>query len=94
MFSNTPVYNVGGDIVFGLMRDPVIPDSSDSVYTVPALGEVRLDLISEAFYGTPGLWWIIASVNNIFDPLTGITPGTQIRIPTKDRLAREGALNN
>ena len=30
----------------------------------------RWDLISTRFYGTPSLWWIIASFNGVKDPFT------------------------
>ena len=93
MFSRTPVYEVNGIILFGLMMDPVIASSTDQIYVMPQAEESRLDLISALFYGTPQLWWIIALVNNITDPIVGAPPGTALRIPTKDRLSQEGILS-
>jgi len=93
MFATTPVYDVAGDIVFGLMADVVVPDLSDQLFVVPLAGVNRLDLISDEFYGTPSLWWVIARVNNIQDALVAVPVGTTIRIPTKDRLASLGVLN-
>lgn len=93
MFAETPVYEVGPDIVFGLTRDVVVPDSSDTLYTVPPGGTHRLDRISNEHYGTPHLWWVIARVNNIVDPLFGVVSGQVIRIPTRARLATDGILN-
>jgi nucleoid-associated protein YgaU len=93
MFATTPVYEVGGEIVFGLMKDVIVPDPSDTLYTVGPADVPRLDLISYRFYGTPALWWVIARVNDIVDALSGIPLNTQIRIPTKARLASEGILN-
>jgi hypothetical protein len=93
MFATTPVYEVGEEVVFGLMRDVIVPDASDDLFTVPPGAEARLDAISYKFYGTPALWWVIARVNNIEDPLTGVALNTTIRIPTKARLASEGILN-
>ncbi len=94
MYARTPVYDVGNDtVVFGLMRPVVVPDSSDELWIMPSAGEYRLDLLSNDFYGTPHLWWVIASVNNILDPLVAVPTGTELRIPTKDRLAAEGVLN-
>ena len=93
MFAKTPVYEVGSDVVFGLQVPVIVPNTTDLVYTVPTPGEFRLDLISTQFYGVPDLWWVIAAVNDIGDPLVGVPAGTLIRIPSKDRLASEGILS-
>ena len=39
----------------------------------------RCDLISQEYYGTPDLWWYIASVNNLKS--NNIEAGTQLRVP-------------
>jgi hypothetical protein len=93
MFLNTPIYNVGGEIVPGLRRPAVLKDTSDTVYTVPLAGAHRLDLISQLFYGTPALWWLIAEVNDIVDPLAEVAPGRVLRVPARERLSKEGVLN-
>ena len=94
MFTSTPVYDLGaGLIVFGLMQPSVVPDATDELWTVPSAGVSRLDLVANSFYGTPALWWVIASVNNIIDPLVSVPQGTSIRVPTKDRLSAQGILN-
>ena len=102
MFSATPAYDgivaeIEGVrqsiIVFGLMVPAVVADASDVLYTIPQAGEGRLDLVSQQWYGVPDLWWVVAVVNNVVDPLTAFPAGTQIRIPTKERLAAEGILN-
>lgn len=93
MFMNTPLYSVGVEVVAGLQRPPAIKDVTDLVYIVPTSGVNRFDLISQLFYGTPDLWWFIAEVNDIVDPLVGVEAGTTIRVPTRERLSREGVLN-
>lgn len=94
MFTKTPVYNLGDDIVtFGLMQPSVVPDNTDELWVVPPAGVPRLDLLASDFYGTPQLWWVLASVNNILDPLVSVPAGSSIRVPTKTRLAAEGILN-
>lgn len=93
MFSSTPVYNVQGNIVFGLLADVVVPDGTDELYTVPSAGEARLDLISDNFYSTPHLWWVLARVNRITDPMTEPATNDVIRIPSRARLAALGVLN-
>lgn len=92
MFRSTPVIRVGGDIVLGLMRAPVAIDQTDAVFEVKQGVTNRLDLISNHFYQTPELWWVIALVNNLFDPMAGFEVGTKIRVPTRERLASEGIL--
>ena len=92
MFSATPVYETEGVIQLGLMQDVVVADASDELFVVPAGGVERLDLISFNFYGTPELWWVVARLNNIQDPLVGAPAGTRLRIPTRQRLASEGIL--
>lgn len=48
---------------------------------VPAGFEHRADLISDVFYGTPTLDWMICWVNNIDDPFTGLNVGDTLKIP-------------
>lgn len=93
MWATTPVYDVADEVLFGLLKDVIVPDASDDVYTVPIGGVNRLDLISNTFYGTPALWWVLARVNNVLDPLIGVALNQKIRVPTKARLASEGILN-
>lgn len=92
MYVDTPVYQVGEDLVFGLLRDAVIPDGSDQIYVVPSAAEGRLDLIANHFYATPHLWWVIARVNEINDALVGPRTGDQLQIPTRERLISLGLL--
>ena len=61
-------------------------DPTDRVYVVEPIYEGRLDNISNAFYGEPRYWWVIAQFNNILDPSTEIITGRTLLIPTKDRL--------
>lgn len=93
MFSATPIYEVGGNTVFGLMQEAVVPDATDNLYTLPTAGESRLDIVADHFYGAPQLWWVIASVNRIHDALVGPKTGDVLRIPTRERLGRLGILN-
>ena len=48
---------------------------------VPVGYEHRPDRISNLFYGTPDLWWVIMEVNGISDPFEGLNVGDQILIP-------------
>lgn len=91
MFMDTPVgKTTEGDIVFGLLRDAVIPDATDKVYLTPQPGANKGWLISAHCYNTPHLWWALAMVNNMLDPLTEFSSGRELRVPTSQRLSDEG----
>ena len=96
MFLKTPVYEVkeGQELVavFGLQVPAVVKDGTDEIYEAPPGDESRLDNLSFRYYGVPDLWWVLALVNDVIDPMVGITPGSTIRVPTKLRLANEGVL--
>lgn len=97
MWAQTPIYEIesGGEsvVVFGLLQDTVVADATDKLFSVPQAGVYRLDLISQAFYGVPDLWPIIARVNGLLDAIVGFERGAEIRVPTKARLAQEGVLS-
>lgn len=63
----------------------------DSFYCVERGYEDRLDLISFKFYGTALLWWVIAEVNGIDNPLL-VSSGTVLRIPPISSLYGDGGV--
>lgn len=74
-------------------------DPSDIVYVVENINESRLDLISSIFYNEPRYAWFIAQYNNIIDPVSEVTAGRILLIPTKDRMmlmfgTRKGGLKS
>lgn len=44
----------------------------------------RIDLISNKFYGTPQLWWVIALANNMRNISTDFRPGREIVVPSSE----------
>jgi hypothetical protein len=68
-------------------RSVFAKDPSDRVYVVEPIYEGRLDNISNAFYGDPRYWWVLAQFNNILDPASEVVAGRALLIPTKDRLS-------
>lgn len=50
-------------------------------YIVPQFAIGRIDLISYIHYETVDLWWLIAQVNDIVDPITELYMGRVLRIP-------------
>lgn len=61
-------------------------DDSDLTYVVENAVAGRLDLIANAFYDEPRLWWIIAQYNNILDISEEVIPGRILQIPSKERV--------
>jgi hypothetical protein len=51
------------------------------IVRIPAGYEHRPDLISNLFYETPNLYWLILLFNNIQDPLEGLNLNDIIKIP-------------
>lgn len=51
-------------------------------YIIPQKFEGRLYLVANIFYGNPKLWWIIAYVNDIENPITETVTGKTLIIPS------------
>jgi len=67
---------------FGTFVAPEIsPGNDDALYTMRESDNGRLDLVAYRYYGTSELWWVIALVNGIADPLQGVDAGTVLTIP-------------
>lgn len=56
--------------------------SNESTYVVTDETVTRPDLISYYVYGTSSLWWLICSRNKIINPLTELTVGMVLYIPS------------
>ena len=71
--------------VFSATRPTKIEERQDDIIII-ASEEDRLDNLAARFYGSPRLWYVIASVNNLNNGSMHITPGTEVRIPLKSRV--------
>lgn len=86
-FNNHPIYlnEVTREKFVGAWRPPIIQQKeTDVLFEITAAMAYRPDTISYEFYATPLLWWILAYVNDISNPLdrdNGFYPGRVIRIP-------------
>lgn len=70
-----------------------IPESPDDYFhTVQPHEEYRLDLIAHQYYKNALLWWVIASANNMTNPLIGPKSGDIIRIPSIRTLYGNGGI--
>lgn len=59
---------------------PIVKPSSSDIYVISTAGD-RFDTLALEYYQDPGLWWIIAGINNIKKDSLTIKPGVQLRIP-------------
>lgn len=66
-------------------REVFLSAEDDNNYVVEKKFEGRLDLIAAIFLGEPRMWWIIAMLNNIVDPVTEVVEGVILYIPTAER---------
>ena len=64
---------------------PEFTEKNSDVLLIATEGD-RCDLISQEYYGTPELWWFVASVNNLKS--NNIQAGTQLRIPISTEQAK------
>lgn len=67
-------------------EDVNVGKNSDDAYHIISLADVnRLDLVSQQYYNTPFLWWVIAEASGISDPFQ-VPLGTVLRVPQLRRL--------
>ena len=64
---------------------PKFIEKNSDILLIATNGD-RCDLISQEYYGTPELWWFVASVNNLKS--NNIQAGTQLRIPISTEQAK------
>ena len=80
MFQQTPVYAnpSDGNLVFGL-RIQSVPQTGDRLAKVNMATAGRPDTISAFYQGTPALWWLLADLTQLVDPLLDFQSNTQVR---------------
>lgn len=74
----------GKEVFLPARPTKVLPEPDDLIITANE-GD-RLDALASKFYGSPRLWFVIASVNNLTKGSMHIKPGTQLRIPSRSRI--------
>ena len=75
--TNTFVWGIWNPIDFP-------PSDIDATYRVRITDLGRLDLLAYQYYENVNLWWVIAYVNDIVDPLTDMSIGQLLRIPSRE----------
>ena len=73
----------------GVWRPPTIPTEDADRHTVTSQDVGHIDLIAWQYYGEGNehLWWVIAWVNRIKNPITDMYVGQQLLIPPVDEIA-------
>lgn len=80
-YSSTPVK----DWYLDLWVPRIVPKSDyDKILIIPPAYDQRPDLLSQAEYGTPRLWWVFAVRNPdlINDPIQDFIAGLEIYVPS------------
>ena len=57
---------------------PEVEESNSDILLIATEGD-RCDLLATTYYGTPELWWFVATTNKLSG--NNIPVGTQLRIP-------------
>lgn len=63
------------------------PAMDDGFYVVRP--EDDLTRVATRVFGDPRYWWVVADFNNILDPFAVLTPGAELRVPSRRRLFME-----
>ena len=82
-YLNTPIKNFYLDI----MTKRSIPSSSnDELVTIEAKYNERPDLFANDYFGSPRLWWVLATRNmdTLIDPIADFKTGVQIFVPNPE----------
>ena len=77
-YSRVQRYGKNGITRIGTSNLPMFEEDNSDILLIAVDGD-RCDLIATEYYGTPELWWYIASVNNLKS--NNIEAGTQLRVP-------------
>jgi len=71
------------DSEFLILREKLdIPESSEDIFFIVEGEHIyRPELIAIEVYDRPELWWAIADINNIKEPMFDLEVGQELRIP-------------
>lgn len=67
-------------------RIAMLPSDDDLFVTVSNRQDRRPDIIAADYYGRADLAWVVLQFNNIADIQLELAAGTDIRLPSQDRL--------
>ena len=77
-----------GTVYIGTRRGIQPNNYKDNVKYTVKQGD-RIDLLAKRFYNNPDMYWIITDFNDLQDPLISLTPGTELIIPSLERIKKD-----
>ena len=77
-YDNISKIKTNKKVSIGTSYLPKFEEKNSDILLIATEGD-RCDLIAQEYYGTPELWWFVASVNNLKS--NNIEAGTQLRVP-------------
>ena len=77
-YDNISKVKTNKKVSIGTSYLPKFEEKNSDILLIATEGD-RCDLIAQEYYGTPELWWFVASVNNLKS--NNIEAGTQLRVP-------------
>ena len=84
-YFNTPIKDFYLDI---MTKRSIPPNANDTIVVIEAKYEGRPDLFADDFYGSPRLWWILATRNmdTLIDPIEDFKAGVAIFVPSQETI--------
>ena len=83
---NDTITHVGA-LRYVLWQPPEIDMTNYDRYVVTESDLMRLDLIAHRVYGDSSWWWVIAWVNNVFNPLRDLVVGDVLLLPKMEAIS-------
>ena len=83
-YDNISKVKTNKKVSIGTSYLPKFEEKNSDILLIATEGD-RCDLIAQEYYGTPELWWFVASVNNLKS--NNIEAGTQLRVPVSTEQA-------
>lgn len=80
-YSETPIVEEKGVKYYSFWQKPPIDIVDVRVVAITSKYVGRWDLLAHEYLGDMSLWWVIADLNNIQDPLYELKEGEEIAIP-------------
>lgn len=80
-YSETPIVEESGIKFYGFWKRLPISIVDVNIITITSEYAGRWDLLAREYLGDMSLWWVIADLNNLQDPLYELREGENIIVP-------------
>lgn len=84
-YFTTPIKDFYLDI---MNKRDIPPNANDKIVVIEAKYNERPDLFANDFFGSPRLWWILATRNmdTLIDPIADFKTGVAIFVPSAETI--------